>query len=728
MAIAEAIRAKQQRAFDDLMKVSVKSRKGPSSEQRQSFLNDLKAVDRQKMLLTMSCLAKATDVLTASFACQNHRSYWQLFPRCSIRLIQRLKRVRLELSRCWSQPPSPDELYKDKLLGLFTDDHLRFASLRTTPVVFLAREAVSYVHADEDCCYFIRRGIVDVCVGASVMARLDSGSVVGAMGMLANEPRTATLIARSTVYAWKLSRSDFNEFPNRYQMNKAMEMVLKQRQTNIRNEFKSELDINFISTMFGLQGWPTAALDELMTEESPVVIRNEEVVMDCTDNTMEESVFVLRGKVQFLVRGSPDMSDDPFGARSLEQSLTLVCGFPKRPQTTLNVHTISHEHHEEVQSARLFRLIPRHLQSVRSDSSGELWTVVGEATGPMLLNVAASILGESSQLRIVASSKCDALKFYPLRAFKQKLSALDQTRIKFDLLQPLTKFVAPLPSESIRTATIPKALFFSFFSLFPFESIPFTPVMLDSGNQLVFNAAHHGSADFFIVASENFDDEAGVKLDTDGQGGNGWVMWPALPHVFFGAPVDTVIRAKVRTAVYRCPRGALINLMVSFLAVDDLKTVVQALGSLLQRVSSGGYIPCGNAEADAKIQRHLFSVSKQPLMAERVLSPLLMSISDASFLSSGVLNTMTVPSTTGHNNDEFEASQLFSPRALIDDADCSDVALSPSPPSGLDERPIHSFTRFPIRNEASIEEKLTIGGAIAASRFVTKLRKLQSAR
>src|SRR5262245_7214673 len=71
-----------------------------------------------------------------------------------------------------------------------------------------------------DCMYLIESGVVDVIIGedpdAHFVARLRRGDIIGEMGLLADAPRSASILAATPTQAVELDRASFTEMISRH--------------------------------------------------------------------------------------------------------------------------------------------------------------------------------------------------------------------------------------------------------------------------------------------------------------------------------------------------------------------------------------------------------------------------------------------------------------------------------------------------------------------------------
>lgn len=103
----------------------------------------------------------------------------------------------------------------DLLAGL-QEDELRILAARLVPAPFAAGALMTRQGAEADFLYLVVDGWADVVIenldGHSArVAELGPGSFFGEMGLMTGEPRTATVIARTRVKAFRLGKEAFQE-------------------------------------------------------------------------------------------------------------------------------------------------------------------------------------------------------------------------------------------------------------------------------------------------------------------------------------------------------------------------------------------------------------------------------------------------------------------------------------------------------------------------------------
>lgn len=109
-----------------------------------------------------------------------------------------------------------EALRRIDLLSTLHEEELRLLAGRLVPSPFAAGEVMTRQGAEADFLYLVVDGWADVMIeaedGSSArVAELGPGSFFGEMGLLTGEPRSATVIARSRVHAFRLDKEAFQE-------------------------------------------------------------------------------------------------------------------------------------------------------------------------------------------------------------------------------------------------------------------------------------------------------------------------------------------------------------------------------------------------------------------------------------------------------------------------------------------------------------------------------------
>lgn len=522
--------------------------------------------------------------------------------------------------------PTAEELCRDQLLRLFSDEHLSFVAATMTPRVFLPNEAVIYCKSEETTCYFIQEGFVEVRVGSNTVATLSQGTVCGAMGMLTGEPRTATLIAKGAVLAWELTQENFNTFTvNDHKASKAHELIRDQRQANLRKAYSERLEPKFLRRMFGLRQWPDEVITRMVNKGTPFVFKQGETLLkDYASQGQEEglpcsltdtaplkplelqeeaAVYIMNGRIRFLLRGD---CDAPPPGKCLEEHLSFVCGLcrPRRPGDFIDVMTRCANTFSRSGGARV------------EDAAGSIWTIVAEVAGPLVLNMAPLIVNDASPFRVETATMCDALIFHPKEALRHIDSIETIRNVRRECHELSARFVEIPSQKALRSLIIPRQMCFSFLFNFPFERLPWIPTAIDRGE--VIKIEPNDSAECFIILSgemsemrtasahhlvhsssesvnsltlTNSEDFAPKEYVAAHGGGHRTAtttsmmsLWPDLPRIFFGSGATLTAVApdsmnEEKVLLLRCKRQHFIEAISATLSLGELKTFVDALSS-----------------------------------------------------------------------------------------------------------------------------------------------------
>jgi CRP-like cAMP-binding protein len=226
---------------------------------RKNFLENQRRVQRWATwmsIVSLALLQRFVDI-SVTHGRLVRKSRRLIVPSVFVALRRSLRRARLRLRVSKLVKPSPQELRRvDKLLALYTDDHLAWFIDRLTPKYFFDQESIIFSGLEEDEMYVLVSGSCDVMVGAKHVFTITQGMTFGTVGMLTGEPRSARIVARTQdVFVWSGRRREFESFSRgspeaTQQFQAAMTAINEMRTKNIRNVYKSMLDPSFILSRY----------------------------------------------------------------------------------------------------------------------------------------------------------------------------------------------------------------------------------------------------------------------------------------------------------------------------------------------------------------------------------------------------------------------------------------------------------------------------------------------
>jgi CRP-like cAMP-binding protein len=226
---------------------------------RKNFLENQRRAQRWATwmsIVSLSLLQRFVDI-SITHGRLVRKSRRLIVPCVFVALRRSLRRARLRLAVSKLVKPSPQELRRvDKLLALYTDDHIAWFIDRLTPKYFFDQESIIFSGLEEDEMYVLVTGSCDVMVGAKHVFTITQGMTFGTVGMLTGEPRSARIVARTQdVFVWSGRRREFESFSRggpeaTQQFQAAMTAINEMRTKNIRNVYKFMLDPSFILSRY----------------------------------------------------------------------------------------------------------------------------------------------------------------------------------------------------------------------------------------------------------------------------------------------------------------------------------------------------------------------------------------------------------------------------------------------------------------------------------------------
>ena len=244
--------------------------------------------------------------------------------------VRRMTR-NMRLKQLTSMPrPTVAHLKTDKLLSLFPDHHLQKFIRRMTPRYYFSGETVIFQNCVEDETFVLCKGTVDVVVSKVVVSTISTpGTVLGAMGMISGEPRTASIIARTNCIFWSGNRLGFDVFST--QTTAATKFITEQRNANFRQVHETKLSSGSLAGYPLLQGISPEGLKSLCECGEPLIPKHKRaMLLPPTDTLASSALLLLAGKVTLVLRRSNAQSAD-----KLTEALAWAADFSRSQKNYL---------------------------------------------------------------------------------------------------------------------------------------------------------------------------------------------------------------------------------------------------------------------------------------------------------------------------------------------------------------------------------------------------------
>jgi small-conductance mechanosensitive channel/CRP-like cAMP-binding protein len=133
-------------------------------------------------------------------------------------------------------------------LNLLDADELEFVAAGLQPGQFSAGENITVQGREAHWLYILTEGTADVLITEGnqeqMVASLEAPTIVGEMGLMTGEPRSATVVATSPVHTYRLFRDNFQQIlSDRPQLMEAISRVLATRDVELRSA-REQLDVH----------------------------------------------------------------------------------------------------------------------------------------------------------------------------------------------------------------------------------------------------------------------------------------------------------------------------------------------------------------------------------------------------------------------------------------------------------------------------------------------------
>ncbi|CUG93890.1 cAMP-dependent protein kinase subunit r, putative, partial [Bodo saltans] len=289
-AMHRAVVAQMQQRDERQANVNETNMKIAAATARKTFLENQRKAQRWATwaaIVSLSLLQRCVDG-AVSHGRLVRKSRRMIVPSVFVALRRSLRRARLRLTSVELVKPSPQALRRvDKLLALYSDDHLEWFIDTLKPKYFFEQESIIFSGIEEDEMYVLISGSCDVMVGTKHVFTVTPGMTFGTVGMLTGEPRSARIVARTqNVFVWSGKRRDFESFSRggpdaTQQFQAAMTAINEMRTKNIRNVYKAMLEPSFILTKYSstFAGISKDFVVQLTTRGLPRIARAGDVLL-----------------------------------------------------------------------------------------------------------------------------------------------------------------------------------------------------------------------------------------------------------------------------------------------------------------------------------------------------------------------------------------------------------------------------------------------------------------
>lgn len=597
--------------------------------ERKYLLEEQPRFKRALSLLTMVPLVRFVETLHRSVEDyrERERNRNQFLPNVVIRIRRALRRARCRLLAPSITKPSIASLRFDKMLNLFSDAHLRHLIDNLQPKYYFVNETIIFMGSEDDEAYVLATGSADVMMGQTKVFTLKPGMSFGTVGMISGEPRTASIVAREPSMVWCITRSKFEAYGTKdNQVEAALAIVSELRQTNMRNVYKTLLDPVYLESFPSFHSVSLDMLTSILRIGIPKIVKAGQIVADPSMPPNEVGRwYLLRGMIRVSLSLTASISvRDEVAVREHLGRLVLL---PRKKTATGSSTAI-----DDLQFDK--QLVSQHRMSIARVNAGRLSTVgeagqglkpahvvvVGEFSGPLLLNIAPMVLQEVSPFIVETVNGCDILAFTKENFTQQ--DPLDLVVMRQNCLNLHTKFMAPLTKQQMQKAFM-KHLYATASSAISFQSsltpagamspkpvagcavavnnidLPqfLTNAMLRSIDEIPNKSWVYGTHDFIhfdpnhnlqfaIITKGELEGIPSCDLSSaspnDGLFGpatsnNSQIplpfIWPPLHMMFFGS-LNLTVRAKSRVDAVMISRGDFIKWLCDELSEEEVTKLV----------------------------------------------------------------------------------------------------------------------------------------------------------
>ena len=533
----------------------------------------------------------------------------------------------LRLKQLASMPrPTLLELKADKLLALYPDHRLRSFIAQMVPKYYFAGETVTRQNCVEDEMLVLCKGSVEVVVSGMVMSILSTpGTVIGAMGMISCEPRTASVVAKTNCVLWSGNGFGF-DVVNSQTTIAAAQLIAEQRHANFRQVHQAMLAPTSLKRYPLMSGISNDGLRIILECGEPLIAKKRGVtILAPTDTLASTALFLLSGKATLVLRRSHFQSEE-----KIAEALAWAADFPRgqknfiftaRPKPVRPLMTMAGRPHPpasppQLAIAHLLRYIklqaerglPASAEDANCDGGDyccwqddndndddEQETIkgsddsedddcaeddslvpIGELVAPCLINFAPMAMRKWVGIGVVTKSLgVEALVLRRGQLF-DALPVADVLRLSENALKSTFKLIrAPAPDklpklfcEAQRFASALHSL-----QLLHFELLQTSPFAFPEGSLLEFTSKGKDPQRCYIVTKG--------ELGLEGRSATNQhavpFLWPPLPILFYGTD-DKLVRCRTQVEGVSFRRSAFLQLLNHDIKeIDRRKTFVSSM-------------------------------------------------------------------------------------------------------------------------------------------------------
>ena len=591
-----AILRQNQRRETMLEKVQQTHRRTLVAENRRVYLEQVKNTQVRGMWSSVMC--------TMAFAMRMQRKLQ--FRRAVLvlcrRLIPMLKlKRRLMWRRMMSKKvqatmarPTVEQLKGDKMFKLFGDDHLALVIPLLTPRFSPANEIIIHQGADSHECYIIAKGSVEILARANKdgefnqVAILDEKRPVFGTGMIAGEPRMASVRTLEDCYLWVLRRTDFEAAANNQAaLRPAMAIVREMHEANIHKLYASQLSVDGLTRFTLLRDAPPQDIEKVVQTDDfkPHALKAGDTLY-VEGERSKDAYLVLRGALSFRHRQEDDL-DVSETLRTLRGGNFESTVFLEATHTGAfgTTHDFSPQHFRPQSVAEkvaamcdTIDLTNDERMTLFKQCSSESFInkhpdEVARVANKVFLGLGHCLLGEPVPYSVVCVGNVDVVRLKRstfMSIIGMNPSAAYATRQK--ALQQRACWIPPLKTSGLvhacfqhvdKSATFLQALRTA-------QKQPgLAPFILDSGERMAYDA---NSRDVILLTSGSLESQV-ISSPT---------LWPPLPIAYYGcSPMWTKVTHRVEG--FRTTRKHIVDWIQS-LPYDHHEAVMRVFAEQLERL------------------------------------------------------------------------------------------------------------------------------------------------
>jgi CRP-like cAMP-binding protein len=353
-------------------------------------------------------------------------------PHVLIRMRRALRRVRLRLWCRGRDAPTlaPAQLRTDPILATVPDAHLQALAGAAQLRHLFERETVCFQFQEEEEAYVVVDGALEVVAQGKVVAALGAGAIVGTIGMVSGEPRTANVVAACPTIVWVLHRRALGPLPPQ-----TMERLLGIRQGNMLRVYAPMLTPAFLRRFRALHGASDDTLRALLSDSAlSIVPAKKQLATSVRVGGMgrnTSAIVVLRGTVTVDVLDAASLSDAKKALlREIDVAVSALGDITKTPRLPLvpvpaaavSVVADAAKLPQPPSSRR-----PNTARTAKCAQPTSAWRLT--IPHPVLLNLCSLLLPSSAAKVVVTSdSPCDVLRIPRALLFDQDVLELDDMR------------------------------------------------------------------------------------------------------------------------------------------------------------------------------------------------------------------------------------------------------------------------------------------------------------